>query len=424
MIHKSQWGRLAGRLGKVAGEVLVFGFAAGWAAGRSGRGRRREVIVGRLPTAITRLGPTYLKLAQILATRRDVVPPDVCDALGQLHDAVPPMREAELAQALAEQYPAGHSHAFAHFDRRPVACGSIACVYRATTTDGQDVAVKVRRPRVAQTMRTDLQLLEALAALVQRVPQLSRVPLTEIVGQLAEVLMAQVDLERERAALRDMRTNLSVVPRVWVPRVIQDLSTPGCLVTEYIDDLHPRYSAPAGVKRKKFAESALESIYRMLFLDGLVHCDMHPGNLYFLSSGQVVLLDAGFSIRLDTRVRLLFANFFLNMALGRGERAAGIVVESSLGLEPGADVDQFIAAMSDLVERSHGQSAQEFSLIRFATEMFELQRRFGIKSAPEIVFPLLALLVIEGTIRDLDPDVDFQEAAKPTLHRALFARHA
>jgi ubiquinone biosynthesis protein len=158
----------------------------------------------------------------------------------------------------------------------------------------------------------------------------------------------------------------------------------------------------------------------MLFVDGFVHCDMHPGNLYFTTSGQVVVLDAGFSVVLSDKLRRLFAEFFMNMAIGRGDRAAEIVVESSAGLRPDAQVPRFLDRMADLVERSHGQSAREFSLVAFATEMFDLQRRYGVHAAPELIFPLLSLLVIEGTIRALDPEVDFQEAAKPVLVKGLF----
>lgn len=332
------------------------------------------------------------------------------------------MSDAELSVALTEQYPEGIDRTFSELDRAAVASGSIACVYRATTVHGAVVAVKLRRPGVERVMRQDLTLLHALVWAASWWPSLRRVPVGEIVSQLSAVLLTQVDFDRERTALEQFRQNLSSIPKVWVPRVMGDLCRSGSLVTEFIPNLRTEVP-PAGLKRIQFADSALTAIYRMLFLDGVVHCDMHPGNLYFLASGQVVVLDAGFHVQLEDRVRLLFADFFLNMALGRGERAAQIVVKSSEGLEEGADVASFVSAMGALVERSHGQSAQEFSLIQFATEMFDLQRRFGVKSAPEIVFPLLALLVIEGTIRALNPDVDFQEAAKPMLHRALFAKH-
>jgi ubiquinone biosynthesis protein len=162
----------------------------------------------------------------------------------------------------------------------------------------------------------------------------------------------------------------------------------------------------------------------MIFIDGFVHCDLHPGNLYFTKSGQVVILDAGFSMRLPERIRRLFGEFFLNMSLGRGKRCAEIVIESAAGQSPDADLEGFTVHLANLVERSSRLAAKDFSLIAFATELFDLQRRFGLQAATEMIFPLLSLLVIEGTVRDLDPDVDFQKAAEPILTRGVFGARA
>jgi ubiquinone biosynthesis protein len=184
-------------------------------------------------------------------------------------------------------------------------------------------------------------------------------------------------------------------------------------------DAAQRCSAAA---KKRFAASALTAIYHMLFVDGFVHCDMHPGNLYFTERGQVVVLDAGFSVRLTDRLRRLFAEFFMNMSVGRGTRCAEIVIESAAGTGPGADLDGFTVRMAELVERNHRVPAKNFSLIEFATEMFDLQRTHGVHAAPELIFPLLSLLVIEGTIRELDPHMDFQETARPVLMRGVFGQ--
>jgi ubiquinone biosynthesis protein len=211
------------------------------------------------------------------------------------------------------------------------------------------------------------------------------------------------------------------VDRVWVPSVRHELCRDNVIAMEFIEGLDGTTSSVAPVLRKKFAESALISIYQMLFVDGFVHCDMHPGNLNFTPRGHVVVLDAGFSVQLTDRLRRLFAEFFLNMAVGRGPRCAEIVVESAAGVSPTADVAGFLDRMADLVRRNHGLPAREFSLMGFATEMFDLQRAHGVHAAPELIFPLLSLLVIEGTIRELHPGIDFQEIAKPVINRGLWS---
>ena len=190
---------------------------------------------------------------------------------------------------------------------------------------------------------------------------------------------------------------------------------------EFIPDLDAGAAAAASaVVRARYASQTLAAVYRMLFVEGFVHCDLHRGNLYFTRRGQVVILDAGFTVQLSERIRRLFAEFFLNMSLGNGDRCGRIVIESSSGVRPDADLDGFVRGMADLVARNSGAAARDFSLIGFATDSFALQRDHGLHAASEIVFPLLSLLVIEGTIRDLDPGIDFQQEAQPPLVKALF----
>ncbi|QFG27155.1 AarF/ABC1/UbiB kinase family protein [Actinomadura sp. WMMB 499] len=412
---------------------------------RGGREAARAHLYRRLTALLMALGPAFVKAGQVLGTRRDVLPAGLCDELSRLQDSVAPVSPAETRRALREVYARapcaggadggpgrgardpGRAGAppFAEFDERAVAAGSVACVHAAALPGGRRVAVKLRRPGIERVMRDDLALIRAGARVAARVPPFRGMPVTEVVDNMCEAVLGQLDFTREAASLSRLRDTLAPVPRVWVPRVHPDACRPACIVMDFIPDLDIGTAAgcpPA--MRRRFAESALTAVYQMLFVTGFVHCDMHPGNLYFTRDGQVVVLDAGFSVQLTDRLRRLFAEFFLNMATGRGRRCAEIVVESSVGVRPDADLEGFLVRMADLVERSHGLPAREFSLIAFAAEMFDLQRRFGIHAAAELIFPLLSLLVIEGAVRDLDPGIDFQETAKPVLNRGLFGARA
>lgn len=388
-----------------------------------GRAAGRRFVYRRLTVLLMRLGPTFVKAGQVLGTRRDVLPVALCEELSTLQDSVAPLSRAATLRGLDEAYGPAHAHIFTEIDPRPVASGSVACVYRGTLPSGRTVALKLRRPGVERVMRLDLTLMRAGAALVARLPAFRGVPVGAVVGDICDAVLGQLDFAREATALRRLRDNLSAVPRVWVPKVDQDASRPRCIVMEFIPDLDLNTAAACSVAmRRRFAASALTAIYQMLFVDGFVHCDMHPGNLYFTRGGQVVVLDAGFSVQLSERLRRLFAEFFKTMSIGDGRRCAEIVIDSAEGVRDGADIEGFLDRMANLVERNHGLSAKEFSLMAFATEMFDLQRRAGIHAAPELIFPLLSLLVIEGTIRTLDPDIDFQETARPVLMRGLYAR--
>ncbi|MFI9005782.1 ABC1 kinase family protein [Actinosynnema sp. NPDC053489] len=387
---------------------------------RGGPAARRHVW-SRLTTLLTRLGPAFVKAGQVLGTRRDVLPTAVCDELSALQDSVPPLSARQAREAFAEVYGDQFDALFTEVDYTAVAAGSIAGVHRARLTSGREVALKLRRPGVERVMGLDLALMRRGARLVAVLPPLRGVPVAEVVDAMCDAVLGQLDFEREAASLARLRGELAVVPRVWVPQVVPHACRPRCIAMEFIPDLDVDAASrcPPAVRRK-FAESGLTAIYEMLFVNGFVHCDLHPGNLYFTESAQVVVLDAGFSVQLGDRLRLLFADFFLNMAIGDGDKCAAIVVESSAEVRPDADLPGFLDRMADLVRRSHGLPAREFSLMAFAAEMFDLQRRHGIHAAPELIFPLLSLLVIEGTIRDLDPEVDFQELARPVLLKGRF----
>ncbi|MGV9308792.1 ABC1 kinase family protein [Nonomuraea sp. NPDC003727] len=385
----------------------------------SGRGSRRAVLRKQLRTLVTELGPSFVKGAQLLSTRQDLLPREICEALGRLHDQVAPMSEQDAREAVRSAY-AGRPWPFADFDWEPIASGSIACVYRAVLTDGRQVAVKVRRVGIAPRMRADFALAESGARLMQRLPGMRGLPAGEIVGQCRDAVLAQLDFAAEADALDALRRNLGDLAYLRVPEPVREAGAEGVLVMEYLPGLRRIEPAelPAEVA-ELVVRRVLRCAYRMLFINGLVHCDLHPGNLYIAPDGGIVILDAGFVVRLEPKVRRLFAEFFLNMARGNGPYCAGIVIRSARSIGEHADLDAFREGIGALVAGAASRPARDFRLAPFAAKLFDLQRRSGLYAAPEFVFPLLSLLVLEGMINDFHADVDFQNEAKPVLFKAL-----
>ncbi|MEU2615292.1 AarF/UbiB family protein [Micromonospora sp. NPDC007271] len=389
------------------------------AAAARGRSAMRTEALGQLHRLTIALGPSFIKAAQLLSTRRDVLPAGVCEVLGQLHDRVPAMPIATAQATLRAAY-AGRAWPFERIDWAAVGSGSIACVYRATMPDGRVVAVKARRPGLAGPMHADFALLRAGAWAAQRLPGFRRLPAVRIVEQVRDAVLGQLDFAAEATALERMRDNFAGHDHLRLPAPLPAESADGVLVMDYVAGLRrmrradlPRETAELAVRR------ILRCAYRMLFIDGLVHCDMHPGNLYLTADGEIVLLDMGFVVHLRPRVRRLFAEFFLNMARGNGAYCADIILRSAEGTHPGADLEAFRADIVALVGAASNRTAGQFELGPFAASLFDLQRRHGIAAAPEFIFPLLALLVLEGMINEYDADVDFQAEAKPLLIRAL-----
>jgi ubiquinone biosynthesis protein len=285
---------------------------------------------------------------------------------------------------------------------------------------GAVVAIKLRRPGIEEVMAVDLAIVNRVGAWIARFPALRGVPVRAVLDHLTEAVYGQLDFVREAKNLARVRSCLAADPRVRVPRIEAQACRDAAIVMEFVEGLDKETSRRADeITRSQFAASALSAVYRMIFVEGFVHCDLHPGNLYVTEHAQVVVLDAGFSAQLTHRMRRLFADFFREMSFGHGARCAELVIESSEGRASDADLDGFRSRMAELVERNARRAAKDFSLIEFATEMFELQRAHHIHATPELLFPLLSLLVIEGTIRSLDPDIDFQQLAQPVVLQAL-----
>ncbi|ATE55372.1 ABC1 kinase family protein [Actinosynnema pretiosum] len=372
---------------------------------------------GRWVRLLTALGPSYIKIGQLLSTRRDLLPDAVTGPLSTLTDAARPPRAWRVRRAVRRAY-RDREWPFAGFGWEPVACGSIATVHRATTLDGRDVAVKVRRPGIARVMRQDFALTSAAMALAARLPALRRMPFALMHAQVGGAILRQLDFTAEAESLARLRANLAASGNVHVPEPLPGLCTPEIVVMEYVDGL-TRFEPGEldAATRRAVVRAVLAAIYEMLFVDGVVHCDLHPGNLYFDRDAGLVVLDAGFVIRLPEAVRRSFSDFFINMAMGDGWMCAQIVVDSAAHVADDCDLEGFRSGLRELVAESSGALSGEFDLARFAGRLFDLQRRFGLFPAPEFAFPLLSLLVVEGVVKGFDAEVDFQAEAVPVLRR-------
>jgi len=396
----------------------LLGVGRGRGAARRGGLRNGERWVGML----TRLGPSYIKIGQLLSTRRDLLPPQLTEPLGRLTDSAPPPSPRRIRRAVRAAY-ADRPWPFREFGWAPVACGSIATVHEAVTLDGRRVAVKVRRPGIQPVMERDFALARALMGALGSVPKLRRMPFKVMHEQVGSAILRQLDFAAEAAALAELRANLAGFGNVRIPEPLPELCTPETVVMEYISGL--RRFEPGALDagtRRQVVRAILAAVYEMLFIDGVVHCDLHPGNLYFGERADLVMLDAGFVIRLPDPIRRSFADFFINMAMGDGWTCAQIVIESAAHIAGDCDLDGFRSALTKLVAEASGAKSGQFDLARFAGKLFDLQRRFGLFPAPEFAFPLLSLLVIEGMIKDFDSGLDFQAEAVPVLRRRNMPR--
>lgn len=385
-------------------EVLVVLTAAGIRAAFS---RRRTDV---LADALVRLGPTFLKVAQLLSTRVDVLPLDVCRGLSRVHDDLPAIPISQAWQRFPPKLRADLVRVTL------AAAGSIACVYRGELRDGRHVAIKVRRPDIDRIVARDLALLGALARFAEALRLLGGMPVVSVVGEIAGAVRQQLDFDAEARALRELRANLAAVPGVRVPGVVGEYRGSGVLVMEHIPGLR---GGIVSVEAKRRATiTALRAVYHMIFLDGLVHCDLHPGNLYPMPDGSAVIVDAGFCRRMTDSDRRAFVAFFYRMTRGDAAACADIVLATARAT-PRSNLEGFRAEMIRIVESATRDSVADFDLVPFTVRLFAVQREHGLAAGPQFVFPILSLVVLEGTLREVCPDVDFQTEALPFVLRGM-----
>lgn len=373
-----------------------------------GRSRARKARYRGLVRGLQTLGPTFVKFGQISSTRRDTMSAEMAEEMGTLHDAVKPMPWRKAEKALDAARAAQPLLNPARIEHEPVASGSIACVYRAVLGDGTVVALKLKRPGIDERMRADLALVQAITRLAQRMPQMKGMPMADLVGYISRAILGQLDFAREARNVEALRRGVAAMPDVHIPVLHPGLSAPNCLVFEFLPDLDARTpeTLPPQV-RARLASAALAAAHKLFFVDGFVHCDLHPGNLYLTRDGMLVILDAGYCVQLPPRVRDLIGEFFARMAAGDGRRCGEIVLESAVNLTAETDTESFIAGMAELVAKEAGPGRQ-FDMEVFGNAVFELEQKHGIYAASDFAFPLMSLLVLEGTVRGLWPEVDFQ----------------
>lgn len=394
---------------------------------RFGAACARALLVGRmhecgalLGESVARLGealgPTFIKAGQILSSRPDLLPAAVVAPLLRLQDGVAPFPSELIPRLLEEEFGRPFEELFAAFDPVPVASASIAQVHRARLKDGRDVAVKLRRPGICRTVENDLRLFDAVARTVSALPRMRTVPLAELVNDLGTPIRQQLDFRLEAANNRRMREQFAGAERVKLPELVEEFCTGGVLTMEYLDGLRRVDSADfTREERKAAALTGLRALYKMIFADGFVHADMHPGNVFVRGWGEFVILDLGLVAQLSDSDQRDFVDFFFALVNNRGEECARIVYDNATYRGRGCDRGAFEAAMIELIAEHSSLKSHEFEVARFVYQLIEVQRRFAIRGSTKFMMTILSMVVFDGICKQLYPECDFQGEARAFL---------
>jgi ubiquinone biosynthesis protein len=381
----------------------------------------------RLSAALTALGPSYVKLGQFLATRPDVVGPVLARDLESLQDRMAPFRQAEAEATVAAALDRRLSDVFVSFGP-PVAAASIAQVHRAeiATADGRRaVAVKVLRPGVERRFQADLAAFRFVARNAEALSvEARRLRLTEVVDTLARSVAMEMDFRLEAAALSEMAENTGQDRDFRVPAVDWTLTARNVLTLEWIDGtpLNDRAALLAkGFDLAVLGRAVIQTFLRHALRDGFFHADMHPGNLFVDVDARLVAVDFGIMGRLGLKERRFLAEILLGFITRDYRRTAEVHFEAGY-VPPYHAVDSFAQAIRAIGEPIHNRTAEDISMAKLLTLLFEVTGLFDMRTRPELLLLQKTMVVVEGVARTLDSRLDMWTTAEPVV-REWIARN-
>ena len=378
-----------------------------------GKPARQEWFATRMAELLVALGATFVKVGQIMSTRPDLFPPHIIRALTRLQDDVGAFAWAHVERTIFEDLGKSPDALFASFDRTPVASASVAQVHRATLASGEELAVKVRRPGLDDIVWFDLSVMRVFARVISIIPSIRLLAPVESVNQFGAAIRAQIDLRIEAENNRRFTANFAGDEDVGFPVLHEALCSRRVLTMGFVRGAKV-LDAPAklGTDPTKLAKIGFRTLLKMVFADGFVHADLHPGNILVDERGKVIILDLGLTAELDDAARRAFAQFFAGWAGGDGKIMARLMSSLSPSSKV-ADYDKYEAEVIEFVRRYHGKALGEVQVSTVAFDMFNILRHHRVRVNPTYTMCNVAIAVTEGIGKQLDSSLDLTREAMP-----------
>lgn len=375
--------------------------------------------------ALQKLGPTFVKLGQVLATRVDLFPPEWIAEFEMLQDSAPPVPFEELRAQLTEDLGGPPEDIFAEFDTEPLAAASIAQVHLARLRDGTRVVVKIRRPDIKRVVEADLHLMDRLAQIAGREnPETQRFCPAEVVHQFSISLRRELDLAHEcRNAVRVAET-LGADDHVVIPKVYWQWTGERVNVQEYIDGISGRDMASfqaAGLDRALIARRGARAVLRMVLVDGFFHADPHPGNVFFLPENRIALIDFGMIGHLSEERRFQV----IDLLHGMVERDSGTICEVLLEWSDSMSLpsERLVADICAFLDQYHGLSLGQVRFPDMVRDMMAMLRDHKLVLPADLSMMFKVFLTLDGFCRQVYPDFDLIAEARPFVRNALITRY-
>ncbi len=416
-----------GRVRDISGVLARHGF--GEVLGRMGFGPKRTGALEnvsperswatRLRLALEELGPSFVKLGQIMSTRADVLPPELIAELIKLQDSVPPVTFAEIKDQVERSLGANLEEIYTEFDEKPLAAASIAQVHRAKlqTDEGlMDVVVKVQRPGISETISSDLDILHTFAALLERAVPESRIYAPAgLVHQFDRAITSELDFATEAENAARFAQNFGGFKNVKFPAVYRQATSKHVLTLEFLDGKKVFDAVAAGHSGKKLARLAMDILVKQVFEDGFFHADPHPGNVLVLGSPEdptIAMVDLGMVGRLSPRLRDLAVDLMVAAVRRDTDSIADVLYAIGTPTKK-IDMNAYRAEVAMLAERYLGKQLKDVELPALMRDIAQGAMKFGVEIPTDFLLVGKALMTTEGVGKAIAPEFDVLEEARP-----------
>ncbi|MDA0835367.1 MAG: AarF/ABC1/UbiB kinase family protein [Planctomycetota bacterium] len=386
----------------------------------------RQTRAERFRHALEDLGPTYVKFGQIISTRPDLLPPDVIEEFTKLQEQVFPFPSAMAVQMLESEFGKPIDRLFMHFEREPLAAGSLAQVHRATLDDGTQVAVKIRRPNVIRDVERDLSLMMELAVLINRhIPEAAIFDPVGLVNYFARTIRRELNFNREARTLEEFAHNFSKDASLKVPAVYWEWSSESVLTMEFIDgyrvdDVDAIAALP--ISPTQIAANGSHIFMKMAFEIGVFHGDPHPGNMRILPDGTICLIDYGMIGVFEQEMRDNLVDLFVAVNKNNVPNAVAAILK--LG-QPFGEYDplRLRTDVREFVENYYGYPLERINVGTMLTDFISILSLHAIRCPPDLMLLIRALISLEGVARQLDPNFNISTELAPFVRNVIKDRY-
>ncbi len=368
------------------------------------------------------MGPTYIKLGQLLSTRPDLLPDPYLQALASLQDDVPPIEYSVVQEIVEEEIGTKISKAFSSFDEEPLASASIGQVHKATLRSGKPVAVKIQRPGIRKQFLADLDTLKEMAEFaVKHTEVAKKYAFDNVLAELRHILLQELDYNREAQNLITLGKNLREFKSLTVPQPILDYSSSKVLTMEYVQG--KKITSISPMKKLEndlgpLVDELVEAYLKQIITDGFVHADPHPGNIHITNQNQIALIDLGMVAKFTPNIQEKLLQLLIALSQEDGEAAADVLLNMS-ELTDQSEVKKFRRAINQLIMDSQVNTAKDMETGRLLIQMNRIAADNGILICVEVNILGKIFLNMDQIIAVLDPEFDLKEAIKKHVHKMM-----